>query len=65
LVCKCSEIIIKAQGDVQKLRAKVLVIKGDKVFAICKRCNSEVPVPLSKSASDAPFDPGPHLYLEK
>lgn len=47
LKCKCNEIVLKSlDGEDSKIRSKVLVIKGDEVFAICKGCSSEVRVPL-------------------
>lgn len=45
--CSCSEIVLKSVGDNEsKIRSKILVIKGDEVFAVCKGCNKEVQVPL-------------------
>ena len=41
LKCGCSEVIIKSQDGVEKVRAKVLLIKGDRVFAVCKACNED------------------------
>ena len=57
IVCKCSEIIMKSQGETDKIRAKILLVKGDGVFAVCKKCGDEVQVPLVKS--------GPPLILHK
>ena len=72
LRCKCSEVIVKSQGDTEKVRAKILIIKGNRVFAVCKKCNAEVPLPLEKAAPVAvekgkPTQPdlGPPLILRK
>ena len=70
LRCRCDEIIIKAQDGVEKLRAKVLIIKGNGVFAVCRKCNTEVEVPLQKSDLirqdvNKPTVPGPRLYLDR
>lgn len=48
LTCYCSEIIVKNldNGD-RKIRAKVLIVRGNSVYAICKACNHEVKVPLT------------------
>ena len=47
LRCQCNELILKSlDGENPKLRSKVLVIKGDSVFAVCKGCSAEVRVPL-------------------
>lgn len=47
--CSCSEIIVKSTGDTSKIRSKILIVRGEKVFSICKGCNSEVEVPLEVS----------------
>lgn len=45
--CSCSEIILKSTEEGEsKIRSKVLVIKGESVFAVCKGCNAEVELPL-------------------
>ncbi len=64
LSCACSEVVIKSREADEVIRAKVLIIKGNSVFAICKNCNSEVELPLQKS-NPAPKDLGPELYLDK
>jgi len=65
LVCKCSEVIIKAQSNgLEKVRAKVVVIKHGKVFAVCKGCNAEVELPLTRNHTQA-VSSGPLLYLKK
>lgn len=47
LRCPCNELILKSlEGEDMKIRSKVLIIKGDAVFAVCKGCSSEVRVPL-------------------
>ena len=43
---QCDNIIIKSIEGELKVRAKVLVFKENQAFAICKGCNSEIPVPL-------------------
>jgi len=57
IICQCSEIIMKSDGGTDKIRAKILLIKGGDVFAVCKKCGDEVQVPLQKS--------GPPLILRK
>lgn len=65
LRCSCSEIIMKARpsGD-RVVRAKVVIVKGNQVFAVCKGCNQEVVLPL-KDATKTQSDLGPKLYLDK
>ena len=64
LLCACSEVVIKSRGDDEIVRAKILIIKGNQVFAVCKGCNKEVALPLEKSVAK-PEELGPDLYLAK
>lgn len=34
-------------GGESKIRSKVIVVRDDKVYAVCKGCDSEVQIPLS------------------
>jgi len=43
---KCGEVVIKSMGTSTKIRAKVLVVRDNQTFAVCKGCDSEIPVPL-------------------
>ena len=58
VTCQCSEIIMKSMSGVDKIRAKVVLVKDGGVFAVCKGCGVEVKVPLQKS-------PGPRLFTRK
>lgn len=49
--CVCSELIIKSVNDESKIRAKIIVIKNDTVYAICKSCSQEVEIPLKVTES--------------
>lgn len=64
LRCRCDEIVIKSRGADEVIRAKVLIIKGNDVYAVCKGCNSEVKLPLQRS-SDSTLGQEPELYLDK
>jgi hypothetical protein len=64
LRCTCSEVIVKSRGGDEVIRAKVVIIKEDRVFAVCKSCNTEVELPLEKSRRES-SDLGPELYLDK
>lgn len=47
LVCsRCDEVIIKHIGDETKIRGKVLIVKEDGVYTVCKGCNAEIHVHL-------------------
>ena len=64
IACPCSEIIMKSQGDVSKIRSKILIIKGNSVRAVCKSCGFEIPVPLKVDPDFVGFS-GPDLILEE
>lgn len=46
LTCKCDEVIVKALNGTTKIRSKILIVKGNQTFAVCKKCGAEVRVPL-------------------
>jgi hypothetical protein len=70
---------MKSRGAEEVVRAKVLIIKGNRVVAVCKRCNAEVELPLHRSPDmragslqksppkpkEKPADAGPPLVLRK
>jgi RNase P subunit RPR2 len=47
IVCGCSEVIVKSHNGSVKLRSKILIFKGNDAFAVCKKCGTEVQVPVS------------------
>lgn len=63
IVCGCSEIIVKSQGGAVKLRSKILIFKNNQAYAICKKCSSEVPVPVTLSKSLPDPQAHPRLYI--
>lgn len=64
IVCVCDEIILKSEGGVSKIRAKIMIVRNSSVYAVCKSCGIEVAVPLAPSAT--PLDrSGPPLILRK
>lgn len=69
LTCSCSEVVMKSRGtDEEVVRAKVVILKGNQAYAVCKRCSSEVPLPLERraeKAKPAPSSSGPPLLLHK
>lgn len=46
LHCSCGEVIVKSLAHDTKIRAKVLVIRDNVSYAVCKSCDREVQVPL-------------------
>lgn len=55
--CKCSEVVLKSHNGESKIRSKVLVIKDNSVYAVCKGCNQEVKLPLhvDENAANPPL----------
>ena len=70
LECSCGEVLVKSINGVTKIRNKVLVLKGNQTYAVCKGCGAEHPVPL-KLVEDGSFSDSqpesrrPRLYLRE
>jgi RNase P subunit RPR2 len=70
LACSnCHEVVMKnVDSSTQKIRSKVLVIQNDVVFAVCKGCGVEIPIPLKVDLELAKSliknTTGPRLYLK-
>ena len=45
IVCGCSEVILKSVDGELKIRSKMMVVRGNTVWAVCKSCSSEIQVP--------------------
>lgn len=45
--CECGEILIKAVGDLVKVRSKILLFKAGQCFIVCKKCSTEHLAPIS------------------
>lgn len=61
IVCACSEVVMKSVGKTTKVRSKILLIKDNCAYAVCKSCGTEVSVPLELKER-LPV-PGPRLIL--
>lgn len=52
-----------------KVRSKVTIFRGNSCFAVCKGCNTEVPIPLSLDhevlQKSFAKPKATHLYLNK
>ena len=44
--CQCGEVIVKSLDADTKIRAKIVVFRGQTAYAVCKACNTEVKIPL-------------------
>ena len=47
IVCECSSVIVKSLDNQVKIRSKVIIIKGNQAFAVCRDCSAEVQIPIS------------------
>ncbi len=63
----CHEVVIKGIDREIKVRAKVILVRDDHTYAVCKGCGTELEIPfkfdtdLAKSLAST----GPRLYLQK
>lgn len=47
ILCRCGEVLVKGLDADVKIRAtKIILFKDNVAFAVCKSCNTEVPLPL-------------------
>ena len=58
--CSCSALIVKSDKEV-KIRSKIMLVKDEGVFAVCKGCGEEIKVPL-KVDDKALYPP---LFIKK
>lgn len=60
---KCKEQLLKAypQGKA-KLRASIVIFKGNRSFGVCKSCGSEVELPVTLTINIPCVE---KLYIEK
>lgn len=42
----CGDVVLKSVNGTIKIRSKVLVFDGSQALAVCKGCDTEIPVPL-------------------
>lgn len=47
LVCNCGEVMVKSANGTTKIRAKIIVFRGDQAYAVCKGCGKELSAPIS------------------
>lgn len=46
LTCRCGEVVVKSINGKTKIHNKVIVFSGDKAYAVCKSCGTEIEVPM-------------------
>ena len=64
----CNEVIIKGFNKEVKIRAKVILVKENNTFAVCKGCDSEILLPLVydlELAKSMATSCKPKLFLKK
>lgn len=54
VICRCSEVIMKSENGVAKIRSKIVLVKSNQTFAVCKSCGMEVELPLQPSPPAGP-----------
>jgi len=59
-------MVVKSVDGEVKVRAKVILVRDDVTFAVCKGCGEELEIPLKfdeKLAKSLVNSRGPRLYL--
>jgi len=68
LSCQCSAVIMKShEGGTEKVRAKVILVKPNGIYAVCKSCDTAVKLPFVRTdvpPEDRPMT-GPPLILRR
>lgn len=41
---KCKNLMVKSKDGIMRIRTKVLLWKANGCFAVCKKCNYEIPL---------------------
>lgn len=63
---KCGEVIVKDNGFETKIRNRVLLVKSNAVYAVCKGCGEENLVPLMTDHSlMKSIRSNPKLFINK
>ena len=64
IIYRCDEIIMKSEGEIKKIRSKIMILRDNNVYAVCKSCGTEVQVPLTTAPISQPNrSVGPPLIL--
>ena len=65
--CQCGTSVMKAHGDVIKLRSRIVVLEKGRTLAKCMNCGAELEVPLQLKAAPEPdlLKAIPGLYVAK
>lgn len=60
--CTCGEILVKSHGssDGYRIRGKITILRGTKMFSICKSCDREVELPMQAALTV----PNPKLFIK-
>ena len=68
LLCcnNCGDVIVKDSGDETKSRGKLLVLKSNKAYSVCRGCGAEVEVPIQRDEElFKSLRTSPRLYIGK
>jgi ribosomal protein S27E len=62
IIYNCSEVILKSENGTAKIRSKIMIVRDNSVYAVCKSCGTEVSLPLTPTPM---VETGPPLILRK
>lgn len=59
--CKCGELLVKSQSSGgYRIRGKITILRGTKMYSICKSCDAEVLLPMEATLTVA----NPKLFIK-
>jgi len=61
----CDEVIVKSSGSSTKIRSKVIIIRDDSTFAVCKGCDTELELPVTLEVKKSVNKSISRLYVKK
>lgn len=61
----CDEVVVKSNEHSTKIRSKVIVIRDDSTFAVCKGCGKELELPVSLEIKKSVSQASTRLYVKK
>lgn len=65
LCAKCDEVIVKSNGSSTKIRSKVIIIRDDSTFAVCKGCGTDLELPVTLEIKQSVSKAISRLYIKK
>ena len=65
LCANCDEVIVKSNGSSTKIRSKVIIIRDNSTFAVCKGCGTDLELPVTLEIKQTVSKSVSRLYVKK